>query len=170
MGARVWIRDPEVVWKPGTLAANYKGGDKTISVLLELEDETEEEISLKLKSEEDLPPLRNPEILIGENDLTSLSYLHEPAVLFNLHERFIRSNAIYTYCGIVLVALNPYEQLPLYSEDVIRAYSGQDMGSMDPHIFAVAEEAFKKLARSFSTAPPIDLVRSLSSSFKTYQF
>ncbi|XP_071826412.1 unconventional myosin-Va-like isoform X3 [Apostichopus japonicus] len=146
-GARVWIRDPEVVWKPGTLAANYKGGDKTISVLLELEDETEEEISLKLKSEEDLPPLRNPEILIGENDLTSLSYLHEPAVLFNLHERFIRSNAIYTYCGIVLVALNPYEQLPLYSEDVIRAYSGQDMGSMDPHIFAVAEEAFKKLAR-----------------------
>lgn len=58
-----------------------------------------QEISLKLKSEEDLPPLRNPEILIGENDLTSLSYLHEPAVLFNLHERFIRSNAIYTYCG-----------------------------------------------------------------------
>lgn len=146
-GARVWVRDPELVWKPGKLAGNYKGGDKAITILLELEDEEEEEISLKLTSEDDLPPLRNPEILIGENDLTSLSYLHEPAVLFNLHERFIRSNAIYTYCGIVLVALNPYEQLPLYSEDVIRAYSGQDMGSMDPHIFAVAEEAFKKLAR-----------------------
>lgn len=146
-GARVWIRDPEVVWKAGELAKNFNKGDKSIVVILGSEDEIEEEITIKLKSEEDLPPLRNPEILIGENDLTSLSYLHEPAVLFNLHERFIRSNAIYTYCGIVLVAVNPYEQLPLYSEDVIRAYSGQDMGSMDPHIFAVAEEAFKKLAR-----------------------
>lgn len=55
--------------------------------------------TLKVKTKEDLPPLRNPEILIGENDLTSLSYLHEPAVLYNLNERFIRNTAIYTYCG-----------------------------------------------------------------------
>ena len=45
------------------------------------------------------------------------------------------------------MAINPYEQLPLYGEDVIQAYHGQDMGSMDPHIFAVAEEAFKRMAR-----------------------
>ncbi len=56
-------------------------------------------MTLKIKNKDELPPLRNPDILIGENDLTSLSYLHEPAVLFNLQERFIRSNAIYTYCG-----------------------------------------------------------------------
>jgi len=34
---------------------------------------------LNIKSASDLPHLRNPEILVGENDLTSLSYLHEPA-------------------------------------------------------------------------------------------
>lgn len=47
----------------------------------------------------ELPPLRNPDILVGENDLTALSYLHEPAVLHNLKVRFVESRIIYTYCG-----------------------------------------------------------------------
>jgi len=38
-----------------------------------------------VKTEKDLPFLRNPEILIGENDLTTLSYLHEPAGELSLH-------------------------------------------------------------------------------------
>lgn len=45
------------------------------------------------------------------------------------------------------MAINPYEQLPIYGEEVIKAYSGQNMGDMDPHIFAVAEEAYKQMAR-----------------------
>lgn len=49
--------------------------------------------------------------------------------------------------GIVLVAINPYQQLPLYGPDIISAYSGQSMGDMDPHIFAVAEDAFRAMAR-----------------------
>jgi len=56
------------------------------------------EYCLDLKTKE-LPPLRNPDILVGENDLTALSYLHEPAVLHNLKVRFIDSKLIYTYCG-----------------------------------------------------------------------
>ena len=51
------------------------------------------------------------------------------------------------YLGIVLVAINPYESLPIYEADIINAYSGQNMGDMDPHIFAVAEEAYKQMAR-----------------------
>lgn len=47
----------------------------------------------------ELPFLRNPDILVGQNDLTALSYLHEPAVLHNLKVRFLESNHIYTYCG-----------------------------------------------------------------------
>ena len=49
--------------------------------------------------------------------------------------------------GIVLVAINPYESLPIYETDIINAYHGQNMGEMDPHIFAVAEEAYKQMAR-----------------------
>uniref|UniRef100_A0A670K2M0 Unconventional myosin-Va n=2 Tax=Podarcis muralis TaxID=64176 RepID=A0A670K2M0_PODMU len=126
------------------LVKDYKSGDKVLH--LRVEDGKELQYSLDAKSKE-LPPLRNPDILVGENDLTALSYLHEPAVLHNLKVRFIDSKLIYTYCGIVLVAINPYEQLPIYGEDIINAYSGQNMGDMDPHIFAVAEEAYKQMAR-----------------------
>uniref|UniRef100_A0A670KA25 Myosin VA n=1 Tax=Podarcis muralis TaxID=64176 RepID=A0A670KA25_PODMU len=134
----------EVVWKSAELVKDYKSGDKVLH--LRVEDGKELQYSLDAKSKE-LPPLRNPDILVGENDLTALSYLHEPAVLHNLKVRFIDSKLIYTYCGIVLVAINPYEQLPIYGEDIINAYSGQNMGDMDPHIFAVAEEAYKQMAR-----------------------
>ncbi|XP_036274807.1 unconventional myosin-Vb isoform X2 [Pipistrellus kuhlii] len=141
---RVWIPDPEDVWRPAELTRDYKEGDRSLQ--LRLEDDTVQEYPIDTQSKQ-LPFLRNPDILVGENDLTALSYLHEPAVLHNLKVRFLESNHIYTYCGIVLVAINPYEQLPIYGQDVIYAYSGQNMGDMDPHIFAVAEEAYKQMAR-----------------------
>ncbi|XP_047451956.1 unconventional myosin-Va-like isoform X2 [Mugil cephalus] len=142
--ARVWLPDAAEVWKSAELIKDYTPGDLSLS--LQLEDGTKVEHKIDPRTN-NLPPLRNPNILVGENDLTALSYLHEPAVLHNLKVRFIDSKLIYTYCGIVLVAINPYESLPIYEADIINAYSGQNMGDMDPHIFAVAEEAYKQMAR-----------------------
>uniref|UniRef100_A0A8C1X423 Myosin VAa n=1 Tax=Cyprinus carpio TaxID=7962 RepID=A0A8C1X423_CYPCA len=133
-----------MLWKSAELTKDYRQGDGVLQ--LQLEDGKELEYKLDPKTN-NLPHLRNPDILVGENDLTALSYLHEPAVLHNLKVRFIDSKLIYTYCGIVLVAINPYETLPIYGTDIIYAYSGQNMGDMDPHIFAVAEEAYKQMAR-----------------------
>ncbi|XP_076051644.1 dilute class unconventional myosin isoform X10 [Oratosquilla oratoria] len=140
-GARVWVPDGEQVWRCAELLQDYRQGK------LQLQYADGKTAEIKVAKDEDLPPLRNPDILIGENDLTSLSYLHEPAVLYNLQVRFCNHNAIYTYCGIVLVAINPYEELPIYGADTIATYRGQSMGDLDPHIFAVAEEAFTKMER-----------------------
>ncbi|XP_034032084.1 unconventional myosin-Vc [Thalassophryne amazonica] len=142
---RVWIPDKQHVWKSAEIVRDFHLGDNVLELLLE--DETEYNYPVD-PSNPQLPPLRNPDILVGENDLTALSYLHEPAVLHNLKVRFMESRIIYTYCGIILVAVNPYKQLPLYGDAVIHAYSGQNMGDMDPHIFAVAEEAYKQMARN----------------------
>ncbi|XP_029377906.1 unconventional myosin-Vc [Echeneis naucrates] len=142
---RVWIPDPEHVWKSAEILRDFQLGDNLLELLLE--DGTEHGHPVD-PSKPQLPPLRNPDILVGENDLTALSYLHEPAVLHNLKVRFVESRIIYTYCGIILVAVNPYKQLPLYGDAIIHAYSGQNMGDMDPHIFAVAEEAYKQMARN----------------------
>ncbi|XP_012059689.1 PREDICTED: unconventional myosin-Va [Atta cephalotes] len=140
---RVWVPHPEKVWEGAVLLENYKQNQLILKVRTE---ESKQTRILEIKSDSDLPPLRNPDILIGENNLTSLSFLHEPAVLYNLQIRFQR-HSIYTYCGIVLVAFNPYNELPIYGNDTIWAYRGQAMGDLEPHIFAVAEEAYTKLER-----------------------
>uniref|UniRef100_A0A8D3BKV3 Myosin VC n=1 Tax=Scophthalmus maximus TaxID=52904 RepID=A0A8D3BKV3_SCOMX len=140
----VWIPDAEHVWKSAEIVRDFHSGDTVLE--LRLEDGTHHHPLDPSNTR--LPPLRNPDILVGENDLTALSYLHEPAVLHNLKVRFVESKIIYTYCGIILVAVNPYKQLPLYGDAIIHAYSGQNMGDMDPHIFAVAEEAYKQMARN----------------------
>ncbi|XP_053175662.1 unconventional myosin-Vc [Scomber japonicus] len=142
---RVWIPDAEHVWISAEIMRDFLLGDNTLELLLE--DGTEHYYPIE-PSKPKLPPLRNPDILVGENDLTALSYLHEPAVLHNLKVRFVESRIIYTYCGIILVAVNPYKQLHIYGDAIIHAYSGQNMGDMDPHIFAVAEEAYKQMARN----------------------
>ncbi|XP_059495166.1 unconventional myosin-Vc-like isoform X4 [Stegostoma tigrinum] len=140
----VWIPDPDEVWQSAEITKDYKKGSDVL--FLQLEDGTELEYPIDpVKTQ--LPPLRNPDILVGENDLTALSYLHEPAVLHNLKVRFVDSKLIYTYCGIILVAINPYKEIPIYGDAIIHAYSGQNMGDMDPHIFAVSEEAYKQMAR-----------------------
>ncbi|XP_050097643.1 unconventional myosin-Va isoform X3 [Anopheles aquasalis] len=141
--ARIWIPHPDTVWEGAVVSQDYKHDDKQLELL------TDRGVrhTVSIKNTEDLPPLRNPAILIGQNDLTALSYLHEPDVLYNLEVRFCDRQAIYTYCGIVLVAINPYAELPLYGADLIRTYRGHSMGELEPHIFAVAEEAYAKLER-----------------------
>lgn len=76
-------------------------------------------------------------------DLTSLSYLNEPAVLQAIKLRYSLLD-IYTYSGIVLIATNPFQKVEqLYSQDIIQAYAGKRRGELDPHLFAIAEDAYR---------------------------
>uniref|UniRef100_A0AC35UCJ3 Myosin motor domain-containing protein n=1 Tax=Rhabditophanes sp. KR3021 TaxID=114890 RepID=A0AC35UCJ3_9BILA len=136
----VWIRDNEKVWKTWKLVDKLCLS-KPIAALV---DEDGELIEYDV-AKHGLPFLKNPDILRGKNDLTNLSYLHEPGVLYNLNYRFEKMSAIYTYCGIVLVAINPYSDCSsLYGDDVIQVYRGvgKQVKGLDPHIYAISEEAY----------------------------
>ncbi|ETW03242.1 hypothetical protein H310_05639 [Aphanomyces invadans] len=84
----------------------------------------------------------------GVDDLTSLVYLHEPAILNALRARY-RNGVIYTRTGTILVAVNPFQQLPLYDEATKRRYiqAGRSPrhdgdSNLPPHVFAVADRAY----------------------------
>jgi len=93
----------------------------------------------------------NPSMLEKVDDLTELTFLHEPGILQVLKERFDES-VLYTHAGPVLVALNPFKQVDLYSKEYVDRYvSRPAMGQASygkeykPHIFLTADKAFKEM-------------------------
>ena len=50
-----------------------------------------------------------------DNDLITLPHLHEPAILHSISDRFFHGK-IYTWTGPVLIAVNPFQRLPLYTD------------------------------------------------------
>ena len=99
-------------------------------------------------------PLSDDEKAEGrDNDLITLPHLHEPAILHALSDRFFRGK-IYTWTGPVLIAVNPFQRLPLYTDEILEAYrrdgllkaqglqSGQDL---EPHVFAIADRSFRQM-------------------------
>ncbi|MQL83467.1 hypothetical protein Taro_015960, partial [Colocasia esculenta] len=81
----------------------------------------------------------------GVDDMTKLSYLHEPGVLQNLATRY-ELNEIYTYTGNILIAVNPFQRLPhLYDAHMMEQYKGASLGELSPHVFAVADVAYRAM-------------------------
>ncbi|KAL0084675.1 P-loop containing nucleoside triphosphate hydrolase protein [Phycomyces blakesleeanus] len=83
----------------------------------------------------------NPPQFDMAEDMAELTQLNEPCVVHNLTVRF-RANQIYTYSGLFLVAVNPYRQLPIYSDECMQSYKGRRRGELSPHIYAVADQAY----------------------------
>lgn len=59
--------------------------------------------------------------LVWWQDLITLPHLHEPAILHSLWERFNHGD-IYTFTGPILIAVNPFKRLPLYTEEKLMTY------------------------------------------------
>ena len=86
----------------------------------------------------------NPENTSGCKDNTELMYLREPHMLHNLRQRYAR-DAVYTYTAHILIACNPFKKLPIYGDERMVAYSGKAIGVMEPHVFAIADRAYRQM-------------------------
>ncbi|KAJ3081373.1 Myosin type-2 heavy chain 1, partial [Quaeritorhiza haematococci] len=144
-GLQAWFPDDKEGWVVGTFVSKQVVGDKVkLSFKIDAlnKDVVVETTLEKLQKNKDFLPLKNPPALEGADDLTNLSYLHEAAVLHNVRVRYAQEN-IYTYSGIVLIAMNPFQRMAhVYSVDIMREYNGKKKEELEPHLFAVAEEAY----------------------------
>uniref|UniRef100_A0A1J3K8C5 Myosin-5 n=1 Tax=Noccaea caerulescens TaxID=107243 RepID=A0A1J3K8C5_NOCCA len=133
VGSHVWVEDPDLAWIDGVVTridgvnvhVKTKKG-KTVATNVYYPKDTE------------APPG-------GLDDMTKLSYLHEPGVLQNLKTRY-ELNEIYTYTGNILIAVNPFQRLPhIYETDMMEQYKGIKLGELNPHVFAIGDAAYRAM-------------------------
>jgi len=77
-------------------------------------------------------------------DNCGLMFLNEGTLLHNLKLRYMKDQ-IYTYTANILLALNPYHSLDMYTTEIIKSYQGQSLGVRPPHVYAIADKAYRDM-------------------------
>ncbi|XP_059660383.1 myosin-9-like [Cornus florida] len=135
VGSHVWVEDPDVSWIDGQVS-------KINGEEVEIHASDGKTVVANLSK---LYPKDVEAPASGVDDMTKLSYLHEPGVLQNLVTRY-QLNEIYTYTGSILIAINPFQRLPhLYDAHMMEQYKGAPFGELSPHVFAIADVSYRAM-------------------------
>ncbi|XP_061317889.1 myosin heavy chain, skeletal muscle, adult-like isoform X1 [Pezoporus flaviventris] len=127
----VFVAHPKESFVKGTVQSK-EGGNVTVK--------TEGGETLTVKEDQVFP--MNPPKYDKIEDMAMMTHLHEPAVLYNLKERYA-AWMIYTYSGLFCVTVNPYKWLPVYNPEVVLAYRGKKRQEAPPHIFSISDNAYQ---------------------------
>ncbi|XP_030361685.1 myosin heavy chain, skeletal muscle, adult isoform X1 [Strigops habroptila] len=127
----VFVAHPKESFVKGTIQSK-EGGKVTVK--------TEAGETLTVKEDHVFP--MNPPKYDKVEDMAMMTHLHEPAVLYNLKERYA-AWMIYTYSGLFCVTINPYKWLPVYNPEVVLAYRGKKRQEAPPHIFSISDNAYQ---------------------------
>uniref|UniRef100_A0A8C5EFH5 Myosin-9 n=1 Tax=Gouania willdenowi TaxID=441366 RepID=A0A8C5EFH5_GOUWI len=132
----------KLVWVP-----SERHGFEAGSVKEERGDECVVELAdsgKKVRVNKDDIQKMNPPKFSKVEDMAELTCLNEASVLHNLKERYY-SGLIYTYSGLFCVVINPYKNLPIYSEEIVDMYKGKKRHEMPPHIYAITDTAYRSM-------------------------
>ncbi|CAL8309973.1 unnamed protein product [Lota lota] len=125
------------------IGAQVKHSDKGKLQLVDDEGKVHE---VGAKEQGTLRPM-HPTSVEGVEDMIRLGDLTEAGLLRNLLIRH-KEGSIYTYTGSILVAVNPYQVLPLYTAEQVHQYTDRRLGELPPHVFAIADSCFFNMRRS----------------------
>ncbi|XP_043386948.1 unconventional myosin-XVIIIa isoform X7 [Chelonia mydas] len=100
-----------------------------------------------LDVDEDDVEKANPPSCDRVEDLANLVYLNESSVLHTVRQRY-GGNLIHTYAGPTTLVVNPLSSPSMYSEKVMHMFKGCRREDMSPHIYAVAQAAYRTMLMS----------------------
>ncbi|NXR60175.1 MY18A protein, partial [Rhadina sibilatrix] len=100
-----------------------------------------------LEVEEDDVEKANPPSCDRVEDLANLLYLNESSTLHTLRQRY-GGNLLHTYAGPTMVIINPLSSPSTYSEKVMHMFKGCRREDVSPHIYAVAQAAYRSMLMS----------------------
>ncbi|XP_064488667.1 unconventional myosin-VI-like isoform X2 [Ornithodoros turicata] len=133
--AQVWAPDEADGFKLGRIVDI---GGETVTVLL---NGTSQTITAPYRCVHTAEEDSNKDV----DDNCALIYLNEATLFNNIKVRY-NKDKIYTYVANILIAVNPYYEIPsLYSMDAIKRYQGRSLGVLPPHVFAIADKAFRDM-------------------------
>ncbi|KAH9947125.1 P-loop containing nucleoside triphosphate hydrolase protein [Amylocystis lapponica] len=78
---------------------------------------------------------------VGVSDMTLLTTITNESINENLQKRWTNAE-IYTYIGAVLISVNPFKDLGIYTDEVLQRYKGKNRLEVPPHVFGIAESAY----------------------------
>ncbi|XP_034448117.1 myosin-9-like isoform X2 [Hippoglossus hippoglossus] len=130
----VWVPSERLGFECGSV--KEERGDECV---VELADSGK-----KIKVNKDDIQKMNPPKFSKVEDMAELTCLNEASVLHNLKERYY-SGLIYTYSGLFCVVINPYKNLPIYSEEIVDMYKGKKRHEMPPHIYAITDTSYRSM-------------------------
>uniref|UniRef100_A0A8D2ZN18 Myosin-9 n=1 Tax=Scophthalmus maximus TaxID=52904 RepID=A0A8D2ZN18_SCOMX len=161
----VWVPSERLGFEAGSV--KEERGDECV---VELADSGK-----KIRVNKDDIQKMNPPKFSKVEDMAELTCLNEASVLHNLKERYY-SGLIYTYSGLFCVVINPYKNLPIYSEEIVDMYKGKKRHEMPPHIYAITDTSYRSMmqgkgesgaGKTENTKKVIQYLAHVASSHKT---
>ncbi|PWN29885.1 hypothetical protein BDZ90DRAFT_228936 [Jaminaea rosea] len=132
----VWIPSPDAGYLSAYVINENPAKDTTVVVCVD-------DGSQRTVQSGEISRQNPPRFELSEN-IADLTFLSEAGVSHCLRQRYQRG-LIYTYSGLFLVAVNPYHNLPIYTDSVVAAYKGRRREENPPHVYAVADEAMRNM-------------------------
>lgn len=158
-GEWMWIPHPTLVWQAARRVKKKKDGTnkfKTVdgsTVTIKVPKTGKNyfylvgELTGERKQRIPVPfwPLKTSSLKFNEEDLVGIDHINEGLICHNLRTRY-EKNELYTWVGAgrsVLVSVNPYKDLPLYTPEMVELYHTRPPNKhLGPHVYDIAHDSY----------------------------